>query len=121
MKTLKITAIFLTVFLLALTSCKKENDFGGAAKIKGTVTLNGVAVTNAIVHIAFNASAATTAYDASTVTDESGNYTFNALYRGDYFVTADYTNATGTKFTSGGAHVTIGDKKGTVTADLKVQ
>ncbi|MDI1354503.1 MAG: carboxypeptidase-like regulatory domain-containing protein [bacterium] len=121
MKTIKNIALLAVVFLLAFTSCKKTNDFGGAAKIKGMVTLNGTAVPNAFVHIAFGTTEATTSYDANGSTDASGNYVFGGLLRGDYFVTADYTNSTGQKFVSGGAKITIGDKKGEVTADLKLE
>ena len=121
MKTIKNIALLSFVFLLAFTSCKKENDFGGEAKIKGTVTLNGAVVPNANVHIAFGATDVTTDYDQNGVTDGAGYYVFGGLLRGDYFVTADYVNSTGQKFVSGGAKVTIGDKKGEVTVDLKVE
>ena len=121
MKTIKNIALIAIVILLGLTSCKKTNDFGGAASIKGNVTLKGVSVNKAIVYLSLGATTASSNHDATTVTDDAGNYSFKGLLRGDYFVTAEYTNATGQTFTSGGGHVTIGDKKGTVTADLTVQ
>lgn len=121
MKAFKYVAAFTMVILLALTSCKKTNDFGGKAAIKGTVTLNGVAVSNAPVYLTLNATAASTQHDASTMTDATGNYQFNGLLRGDYYVNTEYTNDKGISFVSGGGHVTIGDKKGTVQADLTLQ
>jgi hypothetical protein len=121
MKTIKNIALIAIVILLGLTSCKKTNDFGGSATIKGNVTLKGVSVSKAVVYLTFNATAASSTHNATTITDESGNFTFGGLLRGDYFVTAEYTNASGQTFTSGGGHATIGDKKGTVTADLTVQ
>lgn len=121
MKTLRNIALIAAVFGLFFASCKKTNDFGGSATIKGTVTLNGAAQTNAIVYLTFNATAASSTHNASTVTDESGNYQFGGLLRGDYYITTEYTNSNGIKFTSGGGHVTIGDKKGTVQADLTLQ
>lgn len=121
MKTIKIIGFFALVLLFAFTSCKKENDFGGAAKIEGKVTMQGAPVANAMVYLALNATDKTTEYDANTVTDADGHYSFAGLLRGNYYVTAEYTNSAGMKFTSGGSKITIGDKKGTVTADLTVE
>lgn len=122
MKTLKITAILISVFLLTLTSCKKDPGFGGQNNIKGTVTLNGAPVAFAIVYLAINAKDATTKYDASTLTDAGGNYKFSALNKGDYFVDAQYTDPVlMIKLESAGAKVTIGGKKDDVTVNLTVQ
>ena len=121
MKTIRNISLIALLLIFAIISCKKENDFGGKAKIKGTVTLSNATAANAIVRLAFNAKEPTTNFNASTVTDASGNYEFNSLLRGNYFVTAEYTNSLGTHFTSGGAKVTIGDKKGTVQADLVLE
>ncbi|HQQ93829.1 MAG TPA: carboxypeptidase-like regulatory domain-containing protein [Bacteroidia bacterium] len=121
MKTIKNIALIAFVSLLAFTACKKENDFGGKASIKGTVTLNGTPVSNAFVYLSLGATEPSTTRDASAVTDASGAYKFSGLLTGDYFVTAEYTNSTGQTFKSGGGKVKIGDKKGEVTADLTVQ
>jgi hypothetical protein len=121
MKTIRNISMIAVALLLAVTSCKKENDFGGKASIEGTVTRAGQPVSHAIVSMAMDATAATTDFDATTITDESGKYEFNGLLRGDYYVTAEYTSTTGQKFIAGGAHVTIGDKKGTATANLSVE
>ena len=121
MKTIKILGLFALMLVFAFTACKKENDFGGAAKIQGKVTLNSAPVKNAFVYLSFNATDKTTEHNASTVTDADGHYLFGGLLRGNYYVTAEYTNSAGMKFTSGGAKVTIGDKKGDVTADLTLE
>ena len=120
MKTIKSIALLSFVFLLAFTSCKKENDFGGKAKIAGTVKVNGAAVQNAIVYMYIGDAAGST-YDGSAVTNGSGQYTISGLLRGKYFVNAQYTNSTGQVFKCTGTKVTIGDKKGTVTADLTLE
>lgn len=121
MKTIKITAILLIVSLFTFTSCKKEAGFGGDNNIVGTVTYKGTAMPNAIVHLAIKATAATTTYDATTLTDASGKYSFKGLNKGDYFVDADYTNGLDIKLESGGAKVTVGAKKGDVTVNLTVE
>ena len=109
------------VLLFAVTSCKKENDFGGQAKIEGTVTMKGAPLYGAFVYLAFDADDKATTFNASAVTDDAGKYTFGGLLRGKYYVTAEYTDDMGIKYTSGGALITIGDKKGTVQADLTLE
>jgi Carboxypeptidase regulatory-like domain len=124
MKTIKILALLVFASLLTLTACKKEPGFEGKNNIKGTVSLNGAPVANAIVHIAFDTKEATTEYNASTVTAADGTYSFSALSKGDYFVNAEYsmvTNLMEITLMSLGAAVTIGSKKDDVTVDLTLE
>lgn len=121
MKTLKLSIILLFVSVFAITSCSKDAGFEGSNTIKGSVLLNGTATPGAMVHIAFGTKAATTTFDATTVTDASGNYKFEGLQKGDYYVTADYTTNLNIKLSSGGAGVTMGGAKGELTVDLTVQ
>lgn len=121
MKTLKISIILLFVSVFAITSCSKEAGFEGTNTIKGSVLLNGTAVPGAVVHIAFGTKEATTTFDATTITDASGHYSFQGLQKGDYFVDADYTTNLNILLSSGGAAVTLGGTKGEVTVDLTVQ
>ena len=124
MKTLKIMTMLVVLSLLTLAGCKKEPGFEGKNNIVGTVSLNGKPTANAIVHIAFDAKEATAEFDATTVTDASGKYSFSALSPGDYFVDAEYTSnvdALHIKFESAGAHVNIGSKKEDVTVDLTLE
>ena len=121
MKTLKITALLIMVSLLTLTACKKEPGFADATNIKGMVTYKGTPLANAIVSLAFNTKEVTTKFDATTITDANGKYSFSGLNKGDYFIDAEYNNDLSIKLTSGGAKVTIGGKKGDLTVDLTVQ
>ena len=121
MKTLKITSMLVLMTLIAFTSCKKEPGFEGKNNIKGTITLNGKPISKAIVYLAFDAKEATTNYNASTVTDAEGKYSFSAVSPGDYFVDAEYTNPMQIKFESAGAKVKIEAKKDVITVDLTVQ
>ncbi len=121
MKTLKITTMLVIMTLLTVTSCKKEAGFEGKNNIKGIITMNGKAVPNAIVYLAFDTKEATTTYNATTVADAGGIYSFSGLNKGDYFVDAEYTNDSEIKLESAGAKVTIGKKKGDITVDLTLQ
>jgi hypothetical protein len=122
LKTSKIlSAILLTALVVAFTSCSKDEGFEGKAMIKGVATYPGGNAAGAIVTISFGATEATTDADYSTVTDASGNYSFESLTKGDYFVGASYTDDMGYSFQSGGSHVEIGEKKGEVTVDLVLE
>lgn len=121
MKTTKTTALLAAFIILGFGACKKDEGPGGKKEIKGVVTRDGAALAGATVSIAYGAKEATTTFNTSTLTDASGNYTFGGLYKGDYFVDAEYTDAMGIKFESGGAHVKIEKKKGDVQADLTIQ
>ncbi len=121
MKTLKISFILLFISVFAITSCSKDAGFEGKNIIKGSITANGAAVTGAVVHIAFDTKEATTNYDATTLTDASGNYQFAGLSKGDYFVDAEYTTDLNILLSSGGAAVTLGGNSGEIKVDLTVQ
>lgn len=120
MKAIKLTAIILILSLFTFTSCKKEAGFGGENNIVGNVTYKGTALPNAIVRLAIS-SEVTSTFEATTLTDASGNYSFKGLNKGDYFVDAEYNNGLGIKLESGGAKVTIGAKKDDVTVNLTVE
>ena len=81
-------------------------------------------MSTSLIHRAFDAKEATAEFDATTVTDANGKYSFSALSAGDYFVDAHYTStvdALHIEFESPGAHVLIGSKKEDVTVDLTLQ
>lgn len=121
MKTLKISFILLFISVFAITSCTKDEGFEGTNTIKGKVTLNGAATSGALVHIAFGTKSETTTFDATTITDASGNYKFEGLQKGDYFIDAEYTTNLNILLSSGGAAVTLGGTKGEITVDLTVE
>lgn len=121
MKTIKSTLILIMVSIFMLSSCSKEPGFEGKNNIKGTVTMNGAAVSHAIVHIAFNQKAGDGTFDASVATDANGNYIIPALSKGDYYVEAQYTNPMQITFKSNGAYVTIGSKKEDITVNLELK
>ena len=118
MKTNHTILAFLVLITFGMASCTKEPGFEGKAVIKGKVSYVLGTADKAVVSIKFDASAPTTEYDYRTVTDSSGNYRFEALSKGDYYLNAEYMDMHGMKFSSGGFHVKIGDSKGEVTVDF---
>jgi uncharacterized protein (DUF2141 family) len=127
MKTIKLVSIIiLAVAAINISSCSKDAGFNGNSTIKGNVTNSaGTVVTGAVVSIAFGASAPTSAYNYSTVTDSSGNYAFYDLEKGNYYVGASYTDYVdqGQSFVlkTGGSVVNLGANKSVATANLVVQ
>lgn len=79
---------FSTLFILAVSSCKK-NELGGTSSINGTVMHHSKVIAKASVFIKFNAKefpgADTTKYDEKVRVDANGNYNFKC-YKGDYYL-----------------------------------
>jgi len=127
MKTIKFISIcILAALTVAISSCNKDAGFNGNSTITGNVTnASGTAVQGAVVSIAFGATAATTTYNYSTVSDANGNYSFNDLNKGNYYVGASYTKYVdqGQSYTlqTGGAVVNLGGNKSSATVNLVVQ
>ena len=127
MKTIKLIALgILAVLSITISSCNKDAGFNGNSTISGNVTNSaGTAVSGAVVSIAFGATAATTTFNYSTVTDASGNYSFNDLNKGSYYVSATYTDyidqGQNIVMRTGGAVVNLGGNKSAATVNMVVQ
>jgi hypothetical protein len=127
MRAIKLISMgILAILVVTISSCSKDAGFGGNSTITGKVTnSSGTAVTGAIVSINFGATAPTTTFNYSTVTDANGNYSFNDLEQGNYYVSASYTVNVdqGQSFVleTGGATVKLGGNKSSATANLVVQ
>ncbi len=121
-----ITTIFMLLVFL-FSACKKKSGIGGKKTIYGTVTYkNGVTSTfekanTAMVHIAYGTKTFTSAYDQTVVVDEAGTYHFDGLRKGDYFITAEFTDEYGFKYISGGYGVTVNNKKDKLAVDVELQ
>lgn len=80
---------FLVVISLFAVSCKKEGT-GGKSSISGVVEHHGAAIPNSVVYIKYGATdfpgTAVSAYDAQVTADASGNYKFDGLRKGDYYL-----------------------------------
>lgn len=113
--------------VLLFPACKKEAGIGGKKTIYGTVTYkNGATgafeIANAAtVHIAYGTTTYNPAYDQSVVAGVDGTYHFDGLRKGDYFISAEFSDVHGFKYVTGGYSVTIKNKKEKLTVDIKLQ
>lgn len=128
MKKFKIASVFVVLGIMLSVACTKQGTNGPAASsnIKGVVTyLNGDGTTgtciNPLVHIAYGASSATSNYNETVVGGTDGSYSIQGLGTGDYYLTAEYTNAEGFHYTCAGVHVKLGNNTDAVTANMVVQ
>ena len=116
-----LTGIFFTM------GCKKEAGIIGKKVVKGTVYFkNGVTGTNdpaasAVVYVTYGATVASSCYNQTTTTDAGGEYIIKGLQKGDYFITADYTDSHGFKYTTPGYAVTIQNKKNELQLDIVLE
>ena len=112
-KILRISSIIVTVCVLfAISSCTKDDaGMEGNKTIKGNITNVDGNVNSATVYITFDATQATANYNYSTTTDASGNYRFENLAQGNYFLDATYTDNIGISFGTPGVYVEINNQK----------
>ena len=117
MKTKKIILGICTIIALVFTqACKKDEGPGGKAHIHGHVEYNEDHVENAFVSIWYGASSnSESAYDDQIVTNSEGEFEFEDLNKGDYYLystwidTADVKRkgATSVRKTFGGTRAQI--------------
>ena len=98
------TLVVLVVFVILLSSCKK-NQAGGSSSIKGTVAHHGLAIPFSRVFIKFNATefpgSDTTKYDLKLATAANGTYSVS-LYQGNYYIYGYGYDATVKSVVAGG-------------------
>ncbi len=123
-KNISIAFLFL---MLLFPACKKEAGLGGKKTITGTVTYkNGVTgvfeIANAAtVHIVYGTTTHNSDYDQSIVANVDGTYHFDGLRKGDYFISAEFTDEHGLKYVTEGYSVNIKNKKEKLKMDIKLQ
>ena len=122
--TTRIVAFFLLVLLFS--SCKKKPGTGGQKTIYGSVSYkNGSTSTfekanAAMVHISYGTKNSTSNYDQTIVADEEGSFHFDGLKKGDYFISADYTDQNGFNYSTGGYAITINNKKDKLAVNIEL-
>lgn len=106
-----------------LSSCSKEGP-GGKAVIKGAVMHHSKLIPGAVVYIKYGAKESpgsdVTYYDESITADDSANYKFADLRKGDYYLFGVGYDSAGPYIVTGGIPVQIKKKTETVQADVHV-
>lgn len=121
--------IFFACILLVLTapSCKKEAGIGGKKTISGIVHYKDGATgameiaSGATVMICYGTTTYNSAYDQILLADANGSYHIDGLRKGDYFISAEFTDVHGFKYTTAGYGVTVKNKKEELTLDIDLQ
>ena len=111
----------LVAGFLFTNACTKPGT-GGKAHIHGHVEIEAtktVAV-DAEVEIWYDATSASGTSDNKVHTDIDGKFEFEGLTKGDYYLSASFTDTSGTALT-GGAAVTIDKKTGEFEVDLHLE
>jgi hypothetical protein len=82
-------AISLMLLFTAFSSCKKEGT-GGKSSISGRVMHHEAAIPGATIYIKYGAidfpGSNATSYDASVISNAQGDYKFEGLQKGDYYL-----------------------------------
>ncbi|MFO0357570.1 MAG: carboxypeptidase-like regulatory domain-containing protein [Sphingobacteriaceae bacterium] len=128
MKAFTILLKLLIISLLVLFgSCKKEAGPGGKNSISGKVSYkNGVTggnstAANATIYIYYGTKTAGTEFNQAIVTDGNGNYKFNSLQKGEYFIKADYRDANGFYYSTTGYAIELNNKKSNLEIDITLE
>ncbi|HAA01112.1 MAG TPA: hypothetical protein DCD96_05645 [Flavobacteriales bacterium] len=112
MKAVKFSLLIICL-LVVFSSCERVAGKGGKAAIHVT-TVNGPLNTSGVsLRMKYGATSfpgENVPYDEDGFTDYAGDYTFNDLKRGDYYIYGKKITATDTLL--GGAHVLINNKPG---------
>ena len=126
MKNLKKTAFLLVLTaMLSITfsGCTKEG-FDGDARVSGTVAHHGEKIADATVYIKFGASelpgTLASDFDASTIADAQGVYTFENLKRGNYYLYSLGYDSSIVDFVKGGISFELTEKDQDLTVDVAV-
>lgn len=108
--------------LLFTNACNKEAGTGGKAHLHGHVEIEATEeeISDAVVNIWYGASSASGTADANTTTDATGEYEFENLNKGDYYLSSSYTDSSGTVLT-GGAAATIKKKSEEVEVHIHLE
>lgn len=125
MKTLKITLAIITAGLMfSFTGCQKEAGTGGKAHIHGHTEHHGDHIEGVLVKIWYGKkSVANTSEDAdnNTQTNHDGEFEFENLTRGNYFLHASYTSPGDGEKYEAGKSVKIEEKSQEVSVELELE
>ena len=123
----KLIPLILLVSITFFIGCKKEEGIIGKKVVTGTVYFkNGVTGTNdpaasAVVYVSCGTTTASGSYDQTTTSDSNGKYIIRGLRKGDYFITAEYTDSHGFEYSTPGYAITIKNKKSELSLDIMLE
>jgi hypothetical protein len=126
MRTRKIILLLCVMTAVSLSSCRKDAGVSGK-KISGTVFYkNGVTgnyeyAPSAQVNIAYGTTQPTNYFNQTVLSDVNGTYRIEGLNKGDYFISAWFTDANGFQYTTPGYTVSVRNKKDEITLDIMLQ
>ncbi len=102
--------------------CEKEPGTGGSAEIHGHVhyEANDEVIPNATVQLWYGETSISGDPDDSQTANDDGEFDFDDLLKGDYYLYATGLDATGA-VREGGLAVNIDQKSGAVDADIDVE
>ena len=123
MKNVKLVTCLTAIALFGLTAgCKKEAGTGGKAHLHGHVEIEATAeeIPDAVVNIWYGATSASGTANANTTTNATGEFEFEGLNKGDYYLSSSYTDTSGTVLT-GGAAATIKKKSEEVEVHIHLE
>jgi hypothetical protein len=117
---------FMLLILIA-TGCQKEAGIGGKKTITGIVYfLNGATnameiASGATVMICYGTTSQCSSYDQLLVADADGMYHFDGLTKGEYYISATYTDGNGLTYTTAGYSVKVENKKDPLSLDIELR
>ena len=124
MKTLNVFAAIGTLSLvLMLTACQKDEDVGGKAHLHGHLEYNEQHVEGGHVHIWYGETSVAdpdVGYDAEVVTNSEGEWEFENLYKGDYYLWGEFKDSFGESH-EGGVAVKIEKKSEEVEVHIELE
>jgi hypothetical protein len=119
--------VAIAMIFLVVSGCKKEPGPGGKNTITGSVvfkngdTGNNDAAPFAAVSIAYGVKEVTGNFDQTILADAEGKFTIEGLHKGDYYITASYTDSHGFRYVSAGYGITFESRKKTLEVNIELQ
>ena len=124
MKTLSsITISMILLFFVFSTGCTKEPGPGGRAHVHGNVEYNEVHLANAFVYIWYDATSVSdhhSGWDDQAITNGHGEFEFEDLTKGDYYLYAEGDDLNGIE-REGSTVVSVTKKSGEFETHIELE
>lgn len=114
----------LLLLILLVSSCKKEEGFGGNGIVRGRVLHHTAQIPNALVYIKFGAKQSagrdSASYDAVVMADSAANYEITGLKAGNYYLFATGSDPAFNEMVYGGVAVELKKDDAVVNTNVPV-